>query len=211
MRAGGEPTRRYRLVIAPEAYVPEVAEQPYHRQLPIFCPERHLNDDGSFCLGLRRNCEVRDEASATSWWEKLSLYLLCQETAHDTGIWPEYAQLSHGKAGEIQQEAENVASELGLLTEYKLAVRYNSGRLIQYLSKVNKAKAVLINGRKKCVCGREDRRGRVKLRRKCRKNGEPCVVVLESQRRAAEAQFWEQYKSTKKCCGTMSFCPLRTC
>ncbi|MGN6424292.1 MAG: E2 domain-containing protein [Asticcacaulis sp.] len=54
--------------------------------LPSFCPERHINGDSSFCLGLK---PVRpdDPNSAALWWLHLLQYLQCQSTAAKVGIW----------------------------------------------------------------------------------------------------------------------------
>jgi hypothetical protein len=35
-------------------------------------------------------------------------------------------------------------------------------------------------------------------------------VALEFRRREEERKFWEAYKSTQGCCGTMNNCPLKT-
>jgi hypothetical protein len=101
------------------------------------------------------------------WWQQLQVFLTCQETAHEAGAWPDYAEVSHGRAGEIESEAEDVAKELGLLEEYRETVRNNSGRILYFAGRVNRSNMRLRNGRAECPCGRVDRQGRRLLRRQC--------------------------------------------
>jgi hypothetical protein len=177
--------------------------------LPAFCPERHINEDGSFCLGFRAGRKVHDIASAENWWKKLHVFLLCQETAEETGVWPKALQISHGEAGELELEAEEVAESLGLLDAYREAVRYNGGMIARYLRRVRAGTYRLFNGRAACVCGRRNRRGVLRLRRQCRKRGDPCLPVMEVRRREAERRFWQRYSSKVACCGRMRECPLK--
>jgi hypothetical protein len=41
-----------------------VTEKSRHRRLPLACPERHINSDGSFCLGYQ-NAAVEDDPAAS--------------------------------------------------------------------------------------------------------------------------------------------------
>jgi hypothetical protein len=71
---------------------------------------------------------VEDAKTASEWWGKLLVFLTCQETAHETRTWPDYAQLSHGdEAAEMQLEAEDAARELGLHKAYTDVLRGNEG------------------------------------------------------------------------------------
>ena len=51
--------------------------------LPSFCPQRHINYDGSFCLYWRgaATLDVVDEATAAEWWDTLWKYLTLQVRA----------------------------------------------------------------------------------------------------------------------------------
>jgi hypothetical protein len=207
VRASGRPTRLYRLAVAHDGQEIVAKERSGNGLLPGFCPERHVNFDGSFCLGLRAGEGIADEETASGWWEKLKLFLVCQDTADETGCWPHYAQLSHGEAGEFEARAETAARSIDLLPAYREAVERNSGPIASSLNRVAKSTGRLRNGRAACLCGRIDRRGRAVLRRDCRKSG--CPVELEFARRQAIALFWESMKG-RACCGSMIECPLRT-
>jgi hypothetical protein len=208
-RAGGTLSRRYHLVLtAHDPYV-TVKEAPDVRFLPASCPDRHINPDGAFCLGLRAGHRIEDAKTASQWWGKLLVFLTCQETAHETRAWPDYAQLSHGEdAAEIQLDAESLARELGLQEEYKDAVRGNENAIAILARGVDLKTMHLRNGRAACVCGRSDSRGRAFLRRQCWKVGLKCLPILERQRQEAVRSFWVTFGDTP-CCGTMDGCPLQ--
>jgi hypothetical protein len=207
LRASGKPTRLYRLVVAYDAHEIVAKERAESGLLPGFCPERHINDDGSFCLGLRAGEGIADDETASGWWKKLKLFLVCQDTAEETGSWPHYAQLSHGEAGALEARAEAAARSINLMPAYREAVERNSGPIASSLDRVVKSTGQLRNGRAACLCGRVDRRGRTALRRDCHKLG--CPVELEFRRRQAIVRFWESMKG-RACCGSMIVCPLRS-
>ena len=174
--------------------------------LPSFCPERHINEDASFCLGYEAGSQVIDSDSAGQWWEKLRSFLLCQDTAANTGHWPYYAALAHGDAGKFQMIGETVAEQLGVLDDFKSAMS-GTGWIADNVWQVTDDGKRLLNGRMPCLCGRRGRRGRRKLRKECYDDGDQCLVMIEVQRRDAEKDFWAS-KRGKPCCGTMLSCPL---
>lgn len=200
-----EPTRRYDIVIKGDDEI-VVAFEGGSNFLPKYCPERHINPGGGFCLGLRAEIGVVDKASAERWWEKLKLSLLCQETAHLTRRWPEMAKLSHGSAGEVQVEAEALARELCQEKEYEAAL-YDEGPIANSLWLLAEGSGRLMNGRASCVCGHKGKRGRLILRRECSRTRAPCLVAMEQKRRDAEELFWQSMKGVP-CCGTLDDCPL---
>src|SRR5437016_897322 len=108
VRSSGRRTRQYDLTVHEIAGHLEVRENGSSSLLPRHCPERHINTDGSFCVGLRAGEGICDAITARQWWDKLQVFLICQETAHETGDWPKYAELSHGAAGQYQRRAEEV-------------------------------------------------------------------------------------------------------
>jgi len=122
VRASGILSRLYTLTVAHDGKEVLARERSDGKLLPAFCPERHINEGGTFCLGLNAGKGIGD-ATATAWWEKLKSFLLCQDTASETGVWPEYAQMSHGDAGEIEAKAEWIAKSAGLLDDFHRAVR----------------------------------------------------------------------------------------
>ncbi|GKQ53573.1 hypothetical protein BRSPCE3_44280 [Bradyrhizobium sp. Ce-3] len=186
-----------------------VSERHIGSTLPAFCPERHINPDGSFCIGLRAGEGITAE-TAPAWWDKLHAFALCQETAAETGFWPSEAQLSHGDAGEVELAAESAADQLGLRAAYREAVAFDTGLIASGLRKVDPRTGTLRNGRSACVCGRTDRRGRILLRRDCYRSGLGCPIALEHRRRIMVDRYWRSLRGHVTCCGTMQECPLRS-
>lgn len=207
-RAGGALSRTYHLLLTARASQVSVREVAGARLLPASCPDRHINSDGAFCLGWRAEQLVDDTISALEWWSKLLVFLTCQETAHETRTWPEYAQMSHGDEGaKIQVEAEDLAREFGLSGDYELAMWRHEGPIAFTAKRVDLRTMRPRNGRAACVCGRTDNRGRPILRRQCWKSGLKCLPVLERRRQEAVKAFWATLRDTP-CCGTMDGCPL---
>ena len=208
-RADGSLSRSYELTITTNGSYVCVKETPGLQLLPALCPDRHINSDGTFCLGLRASYLVDNENAAGEWWGKLLVFLNCQETAQETRTWPDYAQLSHSnEAAEIQLVAEDLARKLGLNDEYKAAMRDGEGAIAFVAERVNLNTMRPRNGRAACVCGRFDNRGRPLLRRQCWKADFDCLPVLERQRQEEVKRFWAALRD-KRCCGTMDGCPLR--
>lgn len=207
-RAGGALSRTYDLslsVVGSQVIVKEAANA---RLLPASCPDRHINSDGSFCLGLRADRLADDAEAAHDWWCKLRVFLTCQETAHEARTWPEYAQMSHGnEAAEIQIEAEDLARQFGLVDEFYDAMWRREGLIAFVAQRIEPQTMHPRNGRAACVCGRTDKRGRLLLRRQCWKAKLKCLPVLDRQRRAQVKKFWSGLSKTP-CCGTMDVCPL---
>lgn len=206
-RSSGAFTRVFELRVVQVADQIAVFERPVGGTLPACCPERHINPDGSFCIGLRAGDGITG-ASATAWWEKLHVFILCQETAAEAGFWPGEAQLSHGEAAEIELAAERAADQLGLQSVYREAVAFGSGPIASGLAKINQKTGMLRNGRSACICGRTDRHRRPLLRRECHRCGQGCPVVLEHWRRIKVAEYWRGLRG-QACCGTMRECPLK--
>jgi hypothetical protein len=185
----------------------EVKEAPPSRLLPSSCPQRHINPNGSFCIGLSAGRGIQSCAASNEWWGKLEGFLLCQETATATGQWPSGAQISHGEAGEIQDIGEKIALSLGLLEDFSEAVVYGTGRIADLAAKIDKTGGRFRNGRAECLCGRTDKNGRLTTRRDCIKDNS-CLAFIELQRQKAEKAFWKRYAGST-CCSTMKGCPLK--
>ncbi len=206
-RADGTTTRAYLLTASFNEGRLSVKESTA-RLLPKSCPQRHINADGSFCLALGGS-PVNSEHGANAWWNRLKLYLNCQEVAHGTRQWPPYAQMSHGDAGSTELVAENLAKSLRRLDEYRNAARFNRGPIAESLWLFHTKRQSLRNGRAACLCGRITKKGKPLLRRQCGSIPNGCLVALEHKRRAQEEEFWSHLKGGS-CCGTMDVCPLRT-
>lgn len=187
----------------------EVRESPSGPLLPKFCPQRHMNEDGTFCLGLNAGSAIADPTKAEAWWKKLGVFLTCQDTAAETGDWPPKIEISHGRAGETEIQAENVAEELGMLPEYQMAVREDRGPIAEAVRRIRKSTGRVVNGRAACICGRTNKRGELKLRRQCWKANDLCLPIMEALRRRQEKDFWKLLIGKQPCCGTMNDCPLK--
>lgn len=212
VRAGGISARTYQLRID-HCYVNGVSvqEEASGHLLPTFCPERHINDGGTFCIGYKAEYEVDDESSARVWWEKLRVFLLCQETAHASRKWPPYAQLSHGRAGAEQLVAEQLAGKFGVAGEYKQFVKDDTGPFASIFNVAGRTRFSHVNKRASCLCGKRNpaKRNSVMTRLECSRSGGVCDLARsEARRRALERDFWKPYIGKKTCCGTMNVCPL---
>jgi hypothetical protein len=191
-------------------------EAPEH--LPTYCPNRHVNVDGYFCLSFPEEdpLAVRDAESAAAWWRRLLKYLNLQETTSTLRRWPSTHEWAHGSAAVFQGRAERCAQALGhrfveALGRRRLkAVRRkaqpefvqlrNDGKRIYSVWAKGKRVATL---RQTCFCG----------------SGLPIASCADHAARAAELPFaleaWEreerrfwEFARGRKCCGTLKDCPL---
>lgn len=120
----GEPLREYHIDINGGRSHLFARETLGRSILPENCIQRHMNTDGSFCIGYEAPSSVTDLPSAQRWWELLLGYLRCQDIADLTRRWPPNRGLSHGDAAAIQLKAEVIADQLGLLVQYRESVEY---------------------------------------------------------------------------------------
>jgi len=180
-------------------------------EFPAFCPERHVNDDSSFCLTLGAEKLVSDIDSAHVWWGLLLEFLKLQRVAGRTRLWPPLQALSHGSAGAHHVSALAAARELGLEESYQRMLEGDEHWFSSGIIRASKDGSRLVNGRARCPTGCIDRRGRPILRRSCcNKTAVLTLVVSEHARRKAEAAYWKVYLSMgTPCCGSMRTCPLR--
>lgn len=210
LRASGAATRCFSLTVSrTPAGTIETREASDQMLLPPGCPQRHINGDGTFCLGLRAGANVSDPNAYVAFWGKLEVFLTCQDTANETGQWPKHLQLSHGEPAALTElEAEKLAAELGLLDEYKNAVYYGTGPIARYATRIDEKSGRVRNRQHRCVCGRKGKDRRLLLRGQCAQANLPCLPVLEKRRREQEAAFWTLLNA-QPCCMTMHDCPLR--
>lgn len=153
---------------------------------------------------------VDDVFSASQWWGVLEGHLGDQFVADQRGgVWPKAKEWDHGKAGEIQEEMENIAKEAGILEGVRNAHLYDLGWLAtRMLSKHGKR---LINGRDPCPGRCRTRKGPIS-KRGCKKQckiGQPVerIVKLDFERREELSNFIGSVKY-KNCCGRMKNCPI---
>lgn len=188
-----------------------VREEPRGTRLPGLCPDRHINVDGSFCLGLRFTYIVADRQSALGWWQALAIFLRNQRAAERTRRWPAQRNLSHGtEAGRFHSQAVDHAKALGIVDEYDHMVDQKSGWLFDRSVRIW-AKGALVNGRALCPIDCKEAGRERRLRRKCCRR-ENLIGLLKSEfaRRIAEEQaLMELRGESLPCCGTLKRCCLR--
>lgn len=185
------------------------------RRWPTFCPQRHINKGGHFCLGLSDIPLgladvpiVNDANSARRWWEILASHLQTQFVADALKLWPPHLEWDHGEAGEIQSSMEQLVEQHGLLNDVKSAHLYGEGWLAGELPRLTKKADRLVNGRSPCPRGCKKRKHPI-LRRACPKREVVFQLVkLEREKRKQSAFFWEAAKN-EQCCGQMRNCPLK--
>lgn len=179
--------------------------------LPASCPERHINEDGSFCLGLNAQSYATDRDRSEVWWSLLHNFLKLQHTASRSRSWPQRQALSHGDAAEHHLKALEAARKLGLEGDYYRMLEGESAWFLNPTLRVHKSGDRLCNGKLPCPKGCKKKNGNPVPRRKCDRKGLIAALVFhETQRRKAEKEFWKTWiDAGKTCCGSMIDCPLR--
>ena len=183
--------------------VKEIAES---RSLPVACPCRHINNDGSFCLEFNSEIGVSSQKNPVRWWKYLAKYLEFQEAAKKTKIWPQYIdengevhnELSHGAAAQHQLDAEKIAAKLGIKAAYDEAL-FNRIKLQDWLPVVLPVSRPV--GRLK--------KGKPILRRNCPKNNDIKLFIAAEQSRQKEADDFVKSYSKTGCCLDMKHCEFR--
>lgn len=177
-------------------------------QWPGGCPERHINADGSFCLGIGDPLWPQSADDADHWWSWLHQFIVSQRVADRTGRWPSSRALHHGSAATYQLELERLSSGTHFEEEVHASLEGERTWLSRDLPRLFKDGRRLVNLRSPCPRGCH-RRGKPILRRNC--GSKDLVLKLiraERMRRTEEARFWEGWKG-RSCCQTMVSCPLR--
>lgn len=183
---------------------------------PARCPERHVQYDQTFCLGLH-HISVADPEGTRQWWEQLRQFIVFQSVAEMTGVWPPAHALDHGDAGEFHERALAIASELGIDEEYAAARLNEPSWITDPNVRLFGKKGEWINGRGPCPRGCRSRclekgtRKRPMLRCDCKHRAKLLELVqLERKRRAALAAYWDHVHAEGiACCGKMLACELR--
>jgi len=177
--------------------------------IPSFCPERHVNEDLSCCLGFGvEDVAARDEAVV--WWELLRNYILLQRTASRTRRWPKGKEIAHGGAGKHHVRARQIAEQLCIRDEYDDAVAGGRHWCNDSSLRIAPGGRSLCNGRLRCPMGCPGRRGRPRLRRECLHREHVAQLVrLERLRQKAAQEFLSAIRRKgHRCCGALVDCPL---
>jgi hypothetical protein len=181
-------------------------------RLPARCPERHVQGDRTFCLGLRRPTIDTSEV-AEVWWDQLRQYLRCQAIAVRTGVWPPAHALDHGEAGVHHERALALAEEAGLSEDYATAWLGEPSWITDPDLRIIDRRGDPINGRAPCPrgCRRRASRNAPVPRRKCPRRAQLAALVhAERLRREALEDYWRIVLADgTTCCRTMRACPIR--
>lgn len=198
------------------------------RHLPGFCPQRHINVDGTFCLYWTGagSLDVTTADEARAWWETVWKYLTLQSRAEKKRRWPNNEEWAHGNAAAHQKNAIDAAARLGGKFSDALAAqaitiqvqpkrRTAQGPTLQvsvrgrYLYSVWLNSGKVVNRKQRCFCGASGKKTPLRLRA-CKRHAEDAAdLALELKRwQEAEALFWQTFQG-KRCCGTCDSCPLQ--
>lgn len=154
-------------------------------QLPRACPERHINGNGSLCLGRNRTPPTSGD-EAVIWWKELKGYLVMQDLASLTQRWPSNKSWAHGEpAAQYQQEFEN-----------------RSALMPAAIVEASEGTITPPSPRSPCLCGSGKQFGH------CHSNDLEHLRALLRLQKSAERRFWGEWMD-RPCCGTMRNCPLR--
>lgn len=159
------------------------------RLLPAYCPERHINAGGGFCLGFDEPfLRPTSAARGREWWLRVRGYLEQQLDAALLRRWPGGVEWKHGAAAEWQKRLEReCADDVALLASVRAHARRSRAPLTRD---------------DPCPCGST----RSVLR--CHGVRVTRLLALARGEQAAERAFWAGTKGGVACCGTMNGCFL---
>jgi hypothetical protein len=210
----------FRLLIEDQDVRVSVREDPAARRLPSSCPARHINLDGTFCLGWDAEdpSAVADAPGAQEWWATLLIFLRYQRYAEIRRAWPQGRERAHGPAAaEFQSYAEWLASLFGprLLADLhagRLGIRRvgRSTRLDrngQRLFALKDRSRYVANLRQRCPCTTAARPAVLKA---CGLHAQAArlLIVALSGQKCFEAEFHEAFARSAFCCGSIDDCPI---
>jgi hypothetical protein len=184
--------------------------------LPRYCPERHVNPNSTFCLGLDM-APIKSEDDAEPWWKLLRQFIECQGVAQRTGIWPMRFALDHGEAGKHHQAALQIAEKLEITEEYLSAYLGDSSWIHDFNLRMVDKKNQLINGRARCPrrclgrCRGNNHGKRPLLRRECLCRLDIARLMQEEHSRLEKLRiYWrDAVNGGLVCCGQMKNCPIK--
>lgn len=200
-------------------------EQVVGNKLPSFCPDRHINPDGSFCLGWGADDPglITDEAAAHIWWSSVVRYLRYQIVANKRHGWPgQENDRAHGEAAKDQVIAEITAGRLGP----EFAGNARSGRFKvrsdrrpgharlelwladKQLARVSLRTHQLVDAQARCPC---DAPVGEHIKDCGEHSSDLATFIIALHRwKKAEREFMHQLASRgSTCCGTLTSCGLR--
>lgn len=160
------------------------------RRFPSFCPERHINFDGSFCLGWKeRWLYPSTEDEAVTWWHRLRGYLYCQLDAEQIGEWSAPSSWRHGEdAATAQAELERECAE--------------NADLLNKLRRLAACGVAVLVPSAECPCGS------TRSTEGCHGADAQRLLALARAELDLEAVYWRACPSGVKCCRSMKKCWL---
>jgi hypothetical protein len=181
--------------------VVKVAEREPLR-LPAFCPERHINFDSSFCLGLKPRV-IGEAGSTMRWWRDLEHFLFLQAAAEQTGVWPAANALSHGRAADFEIIARAAARALCAERDYELVLDGEENWIARALREADADTGDLPVGWRAQFSPPSD------LGDANWQSAVQQLAAAERDRCEAVTEFWDWAKTLDRtCCSTMRACPL---
>ena len=191
-------------------------------KLPAFCPQRHINPGGTFCLGYGDNFSNRvdNEDTAIVWLETLYRYLQMQTRAERLRVWPG-DEWRHGSAAQYQKSAIEAAALI--VPELKFSelscrvVSVKERRIIEVLYsgaiifRVWKNFQRVVNKKKPCICVLQHKQKRKRFGR-CLDHADMAtkLALALEQMDIKENEFWQDMLSFNlSCCNTCNYCPLK--
>jgi len=193
--------------------------------LPSFCPERHINRDGTFCLNFQeaQALDVTDEDSARAWAETLWAFLRLQRRAERLRRWPNNNTWAHGDAAQHQLRAIASARAFGKPMEDRVAEGRLSVQRVQskkrdvfrvmegrgQLYSVWGQGPHLIGKRRPCWCDSKTSRKAKRIGRCGDHAAQAAQMAIALHRWALEEEdFWRSV-GDQPCCGRCSECRLQ--
>jgi hypothetical protein len=196
--------------------------------LPASCPQRHINYDGSFCLGWLgvMDKKITNQEAASDWWKTLYAYLIRQRRASYIRKWPG-DEWAHGhKAAASQCLAEEAAKNLGddfvndlKLNKFrveKIEARKRPSALLKVFRNNDHIYSIwqdfkcLTNSRVPCLC-KPAGNSRPKKIKSCGGHKQSLIDlgIHLHLKEVEETKFLKAYCSLKPCCGTLDECPVK--
>lgn len=188
--------------------------------LPKFCPNRHINTDSSFCLGISSHISVE------SWFKDLKEFLRAQLFCDQYKKWPiQYGEWSHGDAAHYQRNVEFLLKKINLknlkINLNDLTLNKIKHPILQedFFHVYHKNVLIIVGSENKvygkrdsCICTKNGRYRHV-TKGKCPHKCAAIIleiVINEDMRVKKEIEFWEYLKDKKlTCCQTMKKCELK--
>lgn len=199
----------YKLSIRRQGKALEVSEDIPGTGLPHACPTRHINKDGTFCIGLDAGQNIETVEDANHWWNSLGHFLQVQQFSEKRGYWPSHLGLSHGEAARHQLKLEALADSLGWKKEVLESIQYSKGWLSGKLPEIGRDQK-LANEWLSCPRGCQEAGKPIQIRQCLYRQEVTAMVNHELQRRKSEREYLQGLLSSGfRCCQSLPRCPLK--